>query len=129
MLHTLIGIFIVLHGLVHMWFVTLSREWVEFQPEMGWTGESWLLSGFLTRPTTRTLATVLFGLGTIAFVVGGVTVLARASWSRTALIASAAFSLTSLLLFWDGGTDRIVARGLVGVLLNIVILVGALISR
>jgi hypothetical protein len=33
------GVFIVLHGLVHVWYVTLSQRWVEFQPEMVWTGE------------------------------------------------------------------------------------------
>ena len=27
-------------GLLHLWYVTLSQRWTEFQPEMGWTGES-----------------------------------------------------------------------------------------
>ena len=47
MLRLLIGFFIVLHGLVHMWYFTLSQRLVEFQPEMGWTGKSWLFSNFV----------------------------------------------------------------------------------
>lgn len=44
MLSFLIGAFVVLHGLVHVWYVTLSQGLVEFQPEMGWSGRSWALS-------------------------------------------------------------------------------------
>ena len=35
MLRFLIGVFIVLHGLVHLWYVTLSQRLIEFQAEMG----------------------------------------------------------------------------------------------
>jgi hypothetical protein len=52
MLRFLIGIFIVLHGLVHLWYVVLSQGLVEFEPEMGWTGESWLLSRLLGESAT-----------------------------------------------------------------------------
>jgi hypothetical protein len=40
MLRILFGIFVVLHGLVHLWYVVLSQRLVEFQADMGWTGES-----------------------------------------------------------------------------------------
>ena len=49
------GLFIVLHGLVHLWYVVLSQKLVAFQPEMGWVGRSWLLTNVLGDSPTRSL--------------------------------------------------------------------------
>ncbi|MFN2263128.1 MAG: hypothetical protein ACK2UM_02610, partial [Anaerolineales bacterium] len=70
-MNILIGIFILLHGLVHIWYVTLSQGWVEFQANMGWTGKSWLLSNLLGHDVTRMVATIFYGLSTITFLVAG----------------------------------------------------------
>ena len=34
MLRFLIGLFVILHGMVHLWYFTLSQWLVEFKPEM-----------------------------------------------------------------------------------------------
>ncbi|NIV29154.1 MAG: hypothetical protein GWN58_06480 [Anaerolineae bacterium] len=127
MLAFLYGIFVLLHGLVHLWYVTLSQQWVEFQPEMGWTGESWLFSPLLGDGATRGLATVLYSLATLGFVAGGVGVLARQDWWRPVVIGSAAFSAVIIILFWDGGLPRIVEKGLLGFLINVALLVALLV--
>ena len=127
MLAFLYGIFVLLHGLVHLWYVTLSQRWVEFQPEMGWTGESWLFSPLLGDGATRGLATVLYSLAALGFVVGGVGVLARQDWWRPVVIGSAAFSAAIIILFWDGGLQRIVEKGLVGFSINVALLVALLV--
>ena len=44
MLRLVIGLFIVLHGLVHLWYFTLSQRLVEFKPQMGWSGRSWVFT-------------------------------------------------------------------------------------
>jgi len=44
---------------------------VEFEPDMGWTSESWLLFGLLGEAATRRLAGVVLSLATVGFVVGG----------------------------------------------------------
>jgi hypothetical protein len=117
------GIFLILHGLVHMWYVTLSQGWVEFQPDMGWTGRSWLLSSFLGEGATRLIAGVIYALAALAFVVSGVGVLANADWFRPLLLGSAVFSGVIVLVFWDGSMEMIVQKGLLGLLINIGILV------
>jgi hypothetical protein len=127
MLAFLYGISVLLHGLVHLWYVTLSQRWVEFQPEMGWTGESWLFSPLLGDGATRGLATVLYSLATLGFVVGGVGVLVRQDWWRPVVIGSAAFSAVIIILFWDGGLPRIVEKGLLGFLINVALLVALLV--
>jgi hypothetical protein len=45
------------------------------------------------------------------------------------VIASAAFSAALILLFWDGGVQMIVEKGLVGLLINLALLVALLVFR
>jgi hypothetical protein len=98
MFRFLIGLFVILHGLVHLWFFTLSQGLVEFKPEMGWTGRSWILSNFLGDSTTRFIASTLFVLAAIAFVISGVGIFARAEWWWPMLVGSTIFSCSIIFL-------------------------------
>jgi len=127
MIRVLAGIFIALHGLVHLWYVVLSQRLVEFQADMGWTGESWLLTRLLGDTGTRSVAAVVFGLAAVGFSAGGVGMLLRQGWSRPVLIASAAFSALMVTVFWDGRPGMIVQKGLVGLLIDGAILMALLV--
>jgi hypothetical protein len=126
MLYFLLGVFIVLHGLVHLWFVTLSQRLVAFQPEMGWSGTSWIFTNLLGDPTTRTLASGLYVLVTFAFVISGVGIFIRADWWRPLLMVSAICSSAIMVLFWDGSLQLVVNKGLLGLLINVGILLALL---
>jgi hypothetical protein len=129
MLRFVISLFIVLHGLVHLWYFTLSQRLVEFKPEMGWSGRSWIFTNFLGDSTTRSLASVLYVLATIAFVVSGIGILLRAEWWRPVLVGSAVFSAAIILLLWDGGLQLLVNKGLVGFTISVMILVALLLLK
>jgi hypothetical protein len=122
MLRTLFGILIILHGLVHLWFVVLSQQLVDFQPEMGWTGRSWLFTGLIGDAATRWLATIIYSLATLAFLVSGIGLFTRGNGWRPVLIGAALLSAVAILLFWDGVTALLVQRGLIGFLLDLAIL-------
>lgn len=122
MLRTLFGVFIILHGLVHLWPFVLSRGLVEFKPEMGWTGESWLLTGIIGDSATRHLASIVYVLATVMFVASGVGLFARAQWWRSLMLASAVFSALVILTFWDGRAGLLVEKGLVGFLIDMAII-------
>lgn len=122
MIQTLTGIFIILHGLVHLWYVVLSLNWVEFQPDMGWTGTSWLLSGILQESTVRTTAAVLFIVSAVAFVISGIGIFVDAEWLDAVILVSAIFSSVVLIVFWDGSLEMIVQKGVIGVLINLVVI-------
>lgn len=47
MLRFILGIFIVLHGLVHLLYAAHSRRLVELRPEMIWPDGSWAFSKLL----------------------------------------------------------------------------------
>jgi hypothetical protein len=90
----------------------LSQRLVDFQPEMGWTGRSWLFTGLIGDAATRLLASVVYVLATLAFVVSGIGLLTQGSWWRPIAIGSAIFSAAAILLFWDGVAELLVPRGL-----------------
>ena len=129
MLRFLFGTFVVLHGLVHLWYFTLSRRLVEFKPEMGWTGKSWILSNLLGDSTTRSLASTLFILTAIAFVISGVGIFSRGEWWWSILLGSAVFSSAILFLLWDGNMQLIVQKGLIGFLISLAILLVLLLFK
>jgi hypothetical protein len=93
---------------------SLSQRLVPFQPEMGWTGKSWLLTNILGEYTTRTLAGLLFVLAAAGFVAGGLGYLIQMDWSITVLIVSAVLSAVTTFVFWDGSSQYIVQKGLLG---------------
>ena len=124
----LTGIFVILHGLVHMWYVVLSYQWVEFQPEMGWSGKTGLFSSSLPQPTVRSIAGILFIIATIGFVISGIGIFIQADWLNPVLLSSAVFSSIILLLFWDGKLEMLVQKGIIGLLINLAIIAVVLIS-
>jgi hypothetical protein len=120
------SIFVILHGLVHLWFVVLSQDLIEFQPEMGWTGASWFFTGLLGGGAPRTLASAVYVLATVAFVIAGAGLLFDAAWALPLVKGAAAFSGLMILLFWDGNPQMIVEKGLLGFLIDVALLVANL---
>jgi hypothetical protein len=129
MFRFLIGLFLILHGLVHLWLFTLSQRLVEFKPEMGWSGKSWLFTGLFGDSTTRLLASILFVVAAVAFVLSGVTIFFRSDWWWSLLLGASIVSAVTLLLFWDGSVALIVQKGLIGFLISLVIFMFLLLAR
>ena len=119
MLRTAFGLLVILHGLVHLWPFVLSRGLLEYKPEMGWTGESWLLTGIAGDGATRAAASVLYAAATLTFVASGVGIIAEADWWRPLVVGSALLSGIVILVFWDGTGGQLVEKGLVGLLIDV----------
>lgn len=128
-MNVLIGIVIILHGLVHLWYVTLSQGLVAFKPQMGWTGRSWLLTNILGDSATHNLATIFYLASTVLFLIAGAGLLASQSWSRVWLIVAAGVSMASIVLFWDGSFRLSVEKGAFGLLINGIILFAILVLK
>jgi hypothetical protein len=119
--NTLFGIFILLHGLVHIWYIVLAQQWVAFKPEMGFSAQSWVFTQTLGDSTTRKSAAVFYGTSTLAFIIAAIAIFTRAGWMKPCLIFASMLSLITILFFWDGKFERIVEKGLVGFIINILI--------
>jgi hypothetical protein len=121
-MNILLGIFFILHGLVHFWYVTLIQGWVRLEAEMGWSGSSWLLGDMLESPFLSVLATSLLALSALGFVGSGIGLLGDTPWTRTLLWISSLLSALTLVVIWDGGLEKIVEKGLIGLLINLVVI-------
>lgn len=99
---TFVGVFLIIHGILHFWYVTVSLRLIKYQAWMGWSGESWLLTSSLGDGVARAIAAVLYSLAAIGFVASGAGLLMERPWFRLVLIGAVVFSLIATLLFWAG---------------------------
>ena len=118
-----LGIRVLLHGLVHVWYIVLSRGWVTFQPSMGWTGRSWLLTPWLGERGTGWLATLGYGAAALGLSVVGVGLVAGLPRAPAALPWAALLSAGVIIMFWDAKWDKVVQKGLVGLVLDTALVV------
>src|SRR5688572_27047405 len=85
-----IGVLLVVHGFAH-WYVTSGWQ-------AGASARSWLV---VAGDSTQDLATGLWVVSLLAFLVAGVVVMAHHAWRRPLVVAAAGVSLLTLALFWQ----------------------------
>jgi hypothetical protein len=85
-----IGVLLVAHGFAH-WYVTSGWQ-------AGASARSWLV---VAGDSTQDLATGLWVVSLLAFLVAGVVVMAHHAWRRPLVVAAAGVSLLTLALFWQ----------------------------
>lgn len=125
-MRNLFAIFIILHGLVHLWYVILSLRLVAVRPEMGWSGASWLFTRSLGDAATRAMSTLLYGLACLGFVAAGAGLLLGQAWFRPMMLRSAVLSLVAIGGFWNGKTSQIVEKGIIGFAISGLVMIGLL---
>lgn len=113
-----IALFLALHGLVHVWYVVLSQDWVEVEEAMAWDGKSWLLSGVLPDGLVLGGASVVYAAVAAGFVAGAVGYVLDTDWSTSVLVGSAVLSTVGLVVMWDGRFDLLVEKGIPGLFVN-----------
>ncbi len=123
----IIGLFSMLHGLVHLLYLGQSARRFELKPGMVWPDGSWVFAKWLGDEATRRLASVSCALTAIGFIVGGAGLLLGQDWWRLVVAISAALSALLFILFWDGKARQLDAQGGVGLLIDLGLLLAALI--
>ena len=122
MVRIVFGIFLILHGLVHLLYYGQSARRFELQPGLLWPDGSWAFSKLLGEGATRSLAGILLILVAVGFIAGGIGLFIQQAWWRPVVIGKATFSSALFILFWDGGTRALDQKGAVGLLINLAIL-------
>ena len=105
------GLFLVLHGLVHLLYYGQSTRLFELQPGMIWPDDSWTFSKLVGDKATRLLANISCVLAAIGFGVGGIGIVTEWAWWRPIIVGVAAFSTTLFILFWDGKMGKLADQG------------------
>ena len=123
------GIFLVLHGLVHLLYFGQSNRFFELQPGLVWPDGAWTFSRLLGDDTTRLMAGAACGLAAAGLIIGGAGLLLGQVWWRPVVVSVAVFSSILYLLFWNGKMQQLPNQGAVGILINIVILAAVLVLQ
>jgi hypothetical protein len=122
MIRIVFGVFLVLHGLVHLLYFGQSARYFELQAGLVWPDGSWSFSRLLGDGMIRVLASCLLILAAVGFVSGGIGLFFRQAWFRPLIVGSAVFSTLIYILFWDGGWQNLDGKGGVGILINLAII-------
>lgn len=125
----ILGIFLILHGLVHLLYFGQSQGLFELRPNMTWPDGSWIFSKLFGDETARLLASVCLVLTALGFLASGIGVFLAQSWWRPVVMGSAILSTVIWVAFWDGKLQMLDAKGGVGILINIAILVVVFLLR
>jgi uncharacterized protein YjeT (DUF2065 family) len=122
MLITILGIFFILHGLVHLLYAGQSKRLFELRPHMTWPDGAWAFARLFGDQVNQTLAGILLALAALGFVSSGLGLFIRQEWWRPVAVGSAVLSTAVFLLFWDGKLQALADKGGVGILINLAIL-------
>lgn len=123
------GVFIILHGLVHLLYFGHSARYFELKPGMVWPDGSWAFSKLLGNETARTLVSISLILAAVGFIISGVGILVNLAWCRPVVVGAAIFSSLVYILSWNGKMENLDGQGLVGILIDMAILLTMLIFR
>ena len=123
------GVFIVLHGLVHLLYAGQSAKYFELKPGMVWPDGSWAFSRLLGNEATRNLATISLLLAASALVFSGIGIFTTQSWWRPLVVGATAFSSIIYIILLNGSLQNLDGQGMVGLLIDIMIMVSVLILR
>lgn len=123
------GIFIVLHGLVHLLYFGHSARYFELKPGMAWPDGSWAFSRLLGDAAARNLASISLILAAVGLVAGGIGIFASQAWWRPMVVAASIFSAIVYIVFWNGTLQNLDGQGGIGILLDLAVLVAVLALR
>ena len=123
------GVFLILHGLVHLLYVGQSWKLFELRPEMTWPEGTWLFSKLLGDETTRLFGSVALMLAALGFVASGLGLFFQADWWRSVTAFFAAFSGLLYFVLWNGKFHALDDQGGLGLLIDLAILVLILVIK
>ena len=123
------GVFIVLHGLVHLLYAGQSAKYFELKPGMIWPDGSWAFSRLLGNDATRNLASISLLLAAVALISSGIGIFTVQPWWRPLVVGATVFSSTIYMMLWDGRMQDLDGQGAVGLFINVMILASVLILR
>jgi uncharacterized membrane protein YphA (DoxX/SURF4 family) len=129
MIRIMVGVFMMLHGLVHLLYFGQSAKYFELKPGMVWPDGAWTFSKLVGDQATGNLASISLILAAVGFVAGGAGIFMGQTWWRPVVVGAAVFSSVVFSLFWNGSMQNLDGQGGVGILINLAILIVVLVLR
>jgi hypothetical protein len=128
-MNIVIGIFIALHGMVHLLYFGHTARYFELKPGLTWPGGSWVFSSWLGEGGVRFVVSILLVLVGFGFIASGIGLLAHLTWWRPVVITASILSALIFILFWNGQMHNLDGQGVVGILIDLWLLVMVVVFR
>lgn len=125
----IIGVFLLLHSLVHLLYFGQSTRYFELKPGMAWPDGAWAFSKLLGEGATRNLASIALIMAAMGLAASGIGILVGQAWWRPLVLGATAFSSVLFVLFWNGRTQNLDGQGGIGLLIDMAILAAVLLLR
>ena len=119
----IIGIFFILHGLVHLLYLGHGLHYFELEKEFVWPDNSVLLKNIFSLQQKRLIAAVWCVLAALGFALSGICMLLDFISCNTIIISVAATSSILFVVFWDGHLKKLHTQGGIALIINLAILV------
>ena len=119
---TILIIILVSHGWAHIWYIILSQQLLEIKEKVAWTGESWILTNLMDKPSIRTIAGIGYTASLIGFIAGDITLGTGHTIWKQVITASIIISSITITLFWDGKPEMLIDKGLLGLVINLALI-------
>jgi uncharacterized membrane protein YphA (DoxX/SURF4 family) len=120
------GVFLILHGLVHLLYFGHSMRFMQLKPDMDWPDGARLFSP-LPGEAIRNITGNGCILAAIGFVTGAIGLLTGHGWWQSVTVISGIVSSLLFLICWDWKFTSLANKGLFAILINAVILVTVLV--
>jgi len=117
-----LGIFLMMHAVVHLLYAGHAGRLFELRPGLKWPQGSWLLRQMPESMALNSVAAVSMLLAALAFLVAVLGAITFQGWWQTAVGVAAYFSAMLFLLFWNGRLEELDAQGAVGVAIDLALL-------
>ena len=118
-----IGVFYILHGLVHLLYMGHSLNYFELEKGFTWPGNSRLLAKIFGLKTNKLIASILCIIAAISFVLSGICSVSGQVWLNKAVITSVIVSTVLFIAFWDGTRNKLHTQGGIAIILNVLVLI------
>lgn len=102
----LLGVFMILHAVVHLIFAGHTYGFFDLELGVAWPDNSRILSGRLGAAAIRRWATIGLFVVSVVWLVGGVAILRGWPWAAELAVASIVLSSLVYLALWDGKWGR-----------------------
>ena len=120
MIKTLFGLFLIAHGLVHFLYASILMGLLN--PEKAgipWSGKSWIFSNFFGKNSLDKIGSIFYIGVIIFFVISGFLYLFNSNISSQMIVISSILSTIAIFLYWDGSFNKLIEKGLIGIIINI----------
>lgn len=117
-----LGIFLILHGLVHLLYSGQSFRFFELRKGMMWPDQSWLFAKMFSEKSNRWLAGGLGFIIMLGFMVSAIGLFLNNPWWKPVVLVTSILSSLNFILFCDGRLKNIDDQGVYALLINSILI-------